>query len=414
MASPNTTSSAKTHVSLRLPTYILESIDAHAEKESISRTEAFVFYLQTGLDIADTKANEPSKDESMLQSIQEELAEIKAMLRSQQMDQPVSFEAIEDETESEDAADAEDEADDFTTSDAVSFPPLDNTEAEVAEETFEEESLDATDEAEDEEFATDSDTDADEQIVVTEEDDEGEDRTAESEAFAETYFSASDAVSEETLEDTDDEDEVFEADEAEEPEKIDEDDEDDFSDSDAVMEEPESDISSLYAIGETEGFTEIKPLEDLSDFTTSDALSEDADSDEAEDEDFATAEDFTTSDAVSFDDADYTYAEADDHSEEDTLSQKKLEKAVAKAAKDISAIEKVWLYGPAAESKEITESSIDLCVKTEDDEIKSKHLEAFVAAVEEKTGKLVNVILRHEVSKDQKQTMKNKVELYKK
>lgn len=414
MASPNTTSSAKTHVSLRLPTYILESIDAHAEKESISRTEAFVFYLQTGLDIADTKANEPSKDESMLQSIQEELAEIKAMLRSQQMGQPVSFEAIENETEVEDAADVEDEADDFTTSDAVSFPPLDNTEAEDAEEAFEEASSGATDEAEDEEFATDSDTDADEQVVATEEDDEDEDRTAESEAFAETYFSASDAVSEETLEDTDDEDEVFEADEAEEPEEIDEDDGDDFSDSDTVMEEPESDISSLYAIGETEGFTEIKPLDDLSDFTTSDALSEDADSDEAEDEDFATVEDFTTSDAVSFDDADYTYAEADDRSEEDTLSQKKLEKAVAKAAKDISAIEKVWLYGPAAESKEITESSIDLCVKTEDDEIKSKHLEAFVAAVEEKTGKLVNVILRHEVSKDQKQTMKNKVELYKK
>lgn len=413
MASPNTTSSAKTHVSLRLPTYILESIDAHAEKESISRTEAFVFYLQTGLDIADTKANEPSKDESMLQSIQEELAEIKAMLRSQQMGQPVSFEAIEDETEVEDAADVEDEADDFTTSDVVSFPPLDNTETEAAEETFEEASSDATGEAEDEELVTDSDTDTDEQVVATEEDDEDEDRTAESEAFAETYFSASDAVSEETLEDADDEDEVFEADEAEEPEETDEDDEDDFSDSDAVMEEPESNISSLYAIGETEGFTEIKPLDDLSDFTTSDALSEDADSDEAEDEGFATAEDFTTSDAVSFDD-DYAYAEADDRSEENTLSQKKLEKAVAKAAKDISAIEKVWLYGPAAESKEITESSIDLCVKTEDDEIKSKHLEAFVAAVEEKTGKLVNVILRHEVSKDQKQTMKNKVELYKK
>lgn len=49
----NTTSSAKTHVSLRLPTSILESIDAHAEKEHISRTEAFVYYLQTGLEISD-------------------------------------------------------------------------------------------------------------------------------------------------------------------------------------------------------------------------------------------------------------------------------------------------------------------------------------------------------------------------
>lgn len=59
----NTTSSAKTHVSLRLPTSILESIDAHAEKEHISRTEAFVYYLQTGLEISDAQANEPSKDE---------------------------------------------------------------------------------------------------------------------------------------------------------------------------------------------------------------------------------------------------------------------------------------------------------------------------------------------------------------
>lgn len=64
----NTTSSAKTHVSLRLPTSILESIDAHAEKEHISRTEAFVYYLQTGLEISDAQANEPSKDEVLLAS----------------------------------------------------------------------------------------------------------------------------------------------------------------------------------------------------------------------------------------------------------------------------------------------------------------------------------------------------------
>lgn len=69
----NTTSSAKTHVSLRLPTSILESIDAHAEKEHISRTEAFVYYLQTGLEISDAQANEPSKDEVLLQSIQDDL-----------------------------------------------------------------------------------------------------------------------------------------------------------------------------------------------------------------------------------------------------------------------------------------------------------------------------------------------------
>lgn len=79
----NTTSSAKTHVSLRLPTSILESIDAHAEKEHISRTEAFVYYLQTGLEISDAQANEPSKDEVLLQSIQDDLTVIKALLQTQ-------------------------------------------------------------------------------------------------------------------------------------------------------------------------------------------------------------------------------------------------------------------------------------------------------------------------------------------
>lgn len=388
MASPNTTSSAKTHVSLRLPTYILESIDAHAEKESISRTEAFVFYLQTGLDIADTKANEPSKDETMLQSIQEELAEIKALLLGQQAGQPVQFEAIEEDDETAD------EADDFTTSDAVSFP------AEVAEDPAEEEPLSDTEDDENDDAREEAPSDEGSS-------DEENDQVAESEAFAEAYFSGSDAVSEEVLEETeevDEEEDVFETEDED-------DDEDDFTDSDAVAEAPSSSVSSLYAVGETEGFTEIKPLDDLSEFTTSDALSADDDFEEPGDEDLTDeANEFTTSDAVSFDAADYEQADA----EGDVLSQKKLEKAVAKAAKDISAIEKVWLYGPAAESKEITDSSLDLCVKTEDDDIKPKHLEAFVAAVEEKTGKLVNVILRHEVSKEQKQTMKNKVELYKK
>ena len=340
----NTTSSAKTHVSLRLPTYILESIDAHAEKESISRTEAFVFYLQTGLDIADTKANEPSKDESMLQSIQDELAEIKALLLTQQGGQPVQLEAIE-EDEADELASSEDEADDFTTSDAVSFTEDDAVPAEEED-------------AEDE----------DDRVAEVEEssDDEDADQVAESEAFAESYFSTSDAVDEETVTEEDEDDNE----------------EDAFDDSDAVIEESSTDeVSSLYAVGESESFTEIKPVDDADEFTTSDATSLDS---------------------------------TDDGSEDEALSHKKLEKAIAKAAKDISAIEKVWLYGAAAESKEITEPALDLCVKTEDDEIKPKHLEAFVAAIEEKTGKLVKVVLRHEVNKEQKQTMKNRVELYKK
>jgi hypothetical protein len=84
MATNNTTSTAKTHVSLRLPTYILESIDAHAERENISRTEAFVYYLQTGLNISDSP-NQDTADENTLQAIQEELAEIKHLLESQQL-----------------------------------------------------------------------------------------------------------------------------------------------------------------------------------------------------------------------------------------------------------------------------------------------------------------------------------------
>ena len=119
----NTTSSAKTHVSLRLPTSILESIDAHAEKEHISRTEAFVYYLQTGLEISDAQANEPSKDEVLLQSIQDDLTVIKALLQTQPgaatAPHPYTVPAVEipEEPTQEEAV-----ASEFTTSDEVEEP----------------------------------------------------------------------------------------------------------------------------------------------------------------------------------------------------------------------------------------------------------------------------------------------------
>lgn len=119
----NTTSSAKTHVSLRLPTSILESIDAHAEKEHISRTEAFVYYLQTGLEISDAQANEPSKDEVLLQSIQDDLTVIKALLQTQPgaatTPHPYTVPAAEIP---EEPAQAEAVASEFTTSDEVEEP----------------------------------------------------------------------------------------------------------------------------------------------------------------------------------------------------------------------------------------------------------------------------------------------------
>lgn len=119
----NTTSSAKTHVSLRLPTSILESIDAHAEKERISRTEAFVYYLQTGLEISDAQANEPSKDEVLLQSIQDDLTVIKALLQTQPgaaaAPHPYTVPAVEIP---EEPAQEEAVASEFTTSDEVEEP----------------------------------------------------------------------------------------------------------------------------------------------------------------------------------------------------------------------------------------------------------------------------------------------------
>ena len=122
---------------------------------------------------------------------------------------------------------------------------------------------------------------------------------------------------------------------------------------------------------------------------------------------------YTSTVDPSEDESDFTTSDATEGGE--ALSLKKLEKAVSKAAKDIASIEKVWLYGSAADAKEVEDSSIDLCVKTEDDDkLKSKHLDAFVAIIEEKTGKQVNVVLKHEAGKDLKQEMKNRVELYKK
>lgn len=317
MATNNSSASAKTHVSLRLPTYILESIDAHAEKENISRTEAFVFYLQTGLDIADNKEKEPSKDELLLQSIQNDLTVIKAMLASPEYLQQVS---------AEDAAAA--------------------VEAEQAQTAA----------------------------------------TAESEAVAESEFSASDAVAEEPF---------------------------------AQEEEPSN--NDAEAVEEAAEAEEV--VEPVDEFTTSDAVSEDELSaevtftaEEAEEEELVEeVEEESADDQAEAELVESSEEELAEEDAENALSQKKLEKAVSKAAKQIDAIEKVWLYGPAADEKEITAPIVDLCVKAEDDKIKPKHVDAFVAALEEKTGKTVKVALKHEAKDDEaKQAMKNKVEIYKK
>ena len=166
----NTTSSAKTHVSLRLPTSILESIDAHAEKEHISRTEAFVYYLQTGLEISDAQANEPSKDEMLLQSIQDDLTVIKALLQTQPgaetAPHPYTVPAVEIP---EEPAQAEAVASEFTTSDEVEEP----------EETQEVEE------------------DEDEGVAVSLESEPESDLAEEAEALAEEAYSTSDATSRE-------------------------------------------------------------------------------------------------------------------------------------------------------------------------------------------------------------------------
>lgn len=354
MASTNSSTTAKPHVSLRLPTYILESIDAHAEKESISRTEAFVFYLQTGLDIADTKANEPSKDESMLRSIQEELTEIKALIQSQQ-------------------------------GAAVSLQAQPRTDA-----------------------------------ALSSHDDE---EIARAEQEAEEEFTTSDAEVEMTLESegVEPESSAFGDDEFENAE------EDEFTTSDAV--------ASIYANDEAEAYTEIKPLGVTSDFDTSDAVYDAAEIEN--DGEYAENDEESTEDEEEFDDSDALFEEeesAEDDAESDsddedlfsdsdavfedeesdeTLSYKKLEKAVTKASKQIDLVEKVWIFGAAANESEIIDPSIDLCVKTEDDKkLKPKHLEPFITAIEEKTGKIVNVVLRHEV--EDKSALQNRIELYKK
>ena len=230
----NTTSSAKTHVSLRLPTSILESIDAHAEKEHISRTEAFVYYLQTGLEISDAQANEPSKDEVLLQSIQDDLTVIKALLQTQPgaatAPHPYTVPAVEIP---EEPAQEEAVASEFTTSDEVEEP----------EETPE--------------------VEEDEGVAVSLESEPEPDLAEEAEALAEEDYSTSDATS---------------------------------------SEESSTAGYSLYAIGEEESFTEIKPVDELdeaSEFTTSDAVSEEEPAEEIDTVDPSEDEsDFTTSDAT--------------------------------------------------------------------------------------------------------------------
>lgn len=232
----NTTSSAKTHVSLRLPTSILESIDAHAEKEHISRTEAFVYYLQTGLEISDAQANEPSKDEVLLQSIQDDLTVIKALLQTQPgaatAPHPYTVPAVEIP---EEPAQEEAVASEFTTSDEVEEP----------EETQEVEE------------------DEDEGVAVSLKSEPEPDLAEEAEALAEEDYSTSDATS---------------------------------------SEESSTAAYSLYAIGEEESFTEIKPVDELdeaSEFTTSDAVSEEEPAEEVDTVDPSEDEsDFTTSDAT--------------------------------------------------------------------------------------------------------------------
>lgn len=475
MASTNSTATAKTHVSLRLPTYLLESIDAHAERESISRTEAFVFYLQTGLDIADVKADEPSKDESMLMSIQEDLAEIKALLQ-QGAAPSVPAQAIAE-----------------TIAPVVEAPSVFTSEEAAKSEAYAEENFMGSDAVSEETLANEPEEASDEassnSIYATEE-------RAEAEAEAEENYTTSDAVSEETfsthevvLEDafasheTDDEpeneDEAAIEDNGNDTDELVEE-ENMFTTSDAVMEEtaeePSNSVFALYANGDSEEYTEIKPVESIDDFTTSDAitfeevesddenedklaeeesmfstsdaeeeesqeannfysfatdvdLEDDVDSanadedesfDEGEDEDGnednqSSDEDETVEELYDFDTSDAVdYEEAEDEVDpcDEALSYKKLEKAVAKASKQIDFIEKVWLFGPAADEEEITVPVLDLCVKTEDDKkLKSKHLDPYISTIEEKTGKITNVVLRHEI--EDKSELQNRIEIYK-
>lgn len=473
MASTNSTATAKTHVSLRLPTYLLESIDAHAERESISRTEAFVFYLQTGLDIADVKAEEPSKDESMLMSIQEDLAEIKALLQ-QGASPSAPAQAI-----AEAPAPAVEASSVFTTEEAAESEAYAEENFMASDAVSEEMFVDKLEEMSDEAPSDD--------IFTVEEraeaEAEAEENYTTSDAVSEEAFSAPDTVSEnvftshEADDETEDKDETAdESNESDTNELAEE--ESMFSTSDAVMEEaaeePSSSVFSLYANGDSEGYTEIKPVESIDEFTTSDAIaleeieSDDEDEDglideesmfstsDAEEEElqatssfysFATSadleddlEDIDVDENEGFDDSedenedgrpsdedeaieeayDFDTSDAVDREEieaeidpcDEALSYKKLEKAVAKASKQIDFIEKVWLFGPAANEEEITSPVLDLCVKTEDDKkLKSKHLDPFISTIEEKTGKITNVVLRHEI--EDKSELQNRIEIYK-
>lgn len=411
MASTNS-ASAKTHVSLKLPTYILESIDAHAERESISRTEAFVFYLQTGLDIADTKAEEPSKDEAMLQSIQEELAEIKALLQSQGIS-VAQVDAVQAQSETHEPTEA---------------APVMSEETAAESEAYAEESFTGSDAITEESFDTEEDEAAEDEDDLTTSDEIEDDATAPSYAIEDdeeyTEIKPVDDVSDFTTSD-----EVYEP-EAEGSEE----EEDAEGESDAA--ESTSYFSSFYATSSSEDADEVEAEEDEEadedegaieeEFSDSDAEVEDVDSmfDENEDEPSAfddeededTASEFIGGSFLASDEVEES-AEDDDEDPivdpcDEALSFKKLEKAVAKASKQIDIIEKVWVFGPAADEDEITSSVVDLCVKTDDDKkLKSKHLDPFVAAIEEKTGKLVNVVLRHEV--EDKSELQNRVELYK-
>lgn len=376
MASNNSSSTAKTHVSLRLPTYLLEAIDAHAEKENISRTEAFVHYLQTGLDIADAKAEEPSKSELLLQNIQDDITVIKALLSTQ----PVVLTEVDDDM--------------FDDSDAV-------------EEVFEATPSVGDTEGVASEFATSDEVEAVDEVVEDIEDEPSaystEERAASEEA-AEDY-TGSDAVFAETYETVTDESDVIET----SHEVVE--DNNEYSTSDAVFD-------NMYASGSAN--EEERDDEDLREslFDDSDEVEEGSTDVTfyAEESEEAYVEEVENDTAK--DEAETSYYESveetlDEQTSENALSFKKLEKAVTKAAKQVSSIEKVWVYGAAAEEKEVTTPIIDLCVKASDDKIKSKHLEAFVTAVEERTHKTVSVMLKHDVTDDDKLAMKNKVEVYK-
>lgn len=359
MASNNST--AKTHVSLRLPTYLLESIDAHAERESISRTEAFVHYLQTGLEISDEKANEPSADEALLMSIQAELAEIKAMLSggavvaaSTPSTDVAAVPEIESEIEPETAAvslEAIEDDEEFDTSDAVYEDASADSSAEVSAAEAEIEEAD--------EF------DASDAVVAPV-----------ANVFSSSYEPAAAKDKDETPTTTlsDFYEEAAAEEEAEE----------DFSGSDAVSEESVIEnnpyVSTNYFDNAADNAAEEESEEDADMFSDSDAVYE----------------------ASSVDD-DELYSEP--------MSLEELSDAVALVAQQFPMIEKVWLFGNAATGGAIEQDTIDLCVKAE--KLKSKYADLFISMIKDNTGKTANVVLRSEMEKSVKQIWKaTRIDLY--